>query len=276
MVTQKRLITIGILLAITISLILTVPLYARPEFGDNCISCHTSGGITVISNITETLDVRASSSFRVQVEAKGNTESLTVIWPAVANNPSFAFLPSTVTDNGPNDDDPAENEVKCLFKITVPAVQGEYTTQLFVAGSGGKGGTLTFRVTVTTEGGPTKNLMPTAYFLHTRHGMRIEFEDRSWDADGNITDWHWNFGDNTTSTERNPSHTFAEPGTYMVSLTVTDEEGGSNTRSQTFSVPSQGEVLQLWTLQVFIGSVMVFLTTNFAIGIATSRKRKER
>lgn len=34
--------------------------------------------------------------------------------------------------------------------------------------------------------------------------------------------WLWNFGDGNTSTMQNPSHTYAAPGTYSVSLTVTN------------------------------------------------------
>lgn len=34
--------------------------------------------------------------------------------------------------------------------------------------------------------------------------------------------WLWDFGDGTTSTEQNPSHTYLSPGEYEVTLTVTD------------------------------------------------------
>jgi gliding motility-associated-like protein len=37
----------------------------------------------------------------------------------------------------------------------------------------------------------------------------------------------WDFGDNTTATAQNPSHTWTESGTYPVSLTVTSPEGCS-------------------------------------------------
>ncbi|MBI2271674.1 MAG: PKD domain-containing protein [Bacteroidetes bacterium] len=36
-----------------------------------------------------------------------------------------------------------------------------------------------------------------------------------------ITGWSWNFGDASTSTSQNPVHTYAAPGTYNVTLTVT-------------------------------------------------------
>jgi hypothetical protein len=37
--------------------------------------------------------------------------------------------------------------------------------------------------------------------------------------------WRWDFGDGATSTERGPTHTFAQPGRYAVSLTVTAADG---------------------------------------------------
>ena len=50
-------------------------------------------------------------------------------------------------------------------------------------------------------------------------------------SDGGITTWTWDFGDGTTSTERNPVHTYQEAGTYTVSLTVVGP-GGSDTESR--------------------------------------------
>ncbi len=35
----------------------------------------------------------------------------------------------------------------------------------------------------------------------------------------------WDFGDGTTSTEANPTHQFTAPGTYRVTLTVSNELG---------------------------------------------------
>ncbi len=269
--TKKRLMVLGILLTLSLSLILTAPLYARPEFGDDCISCHTGGGIALSSNVSGTVSVGATSSFQMQVEADGAATDITLIWSAVANNPYFAFIPSRVTDNGPNDIDAAEHKVTGNFQITAPAIPGEYTIQVFAAGSEGTGATLTFLMSVVAEGLQVENLPPSAYFLYVRQGFTMEFEDRSWDADGNITSWHWNFGDKTNSTEQNPTHTFVEPGTYTVTLTVTDNKEGRSANSRTFTVPSKRELLQLWTLQVFVGSIMIILTTLFAMGIAQAR-----
>lgn len=50
----------------------------------------------------------------------------------------------------------------------------------------------------------------------------IEYQDNSLAADT----WFWNFGDGTTSTDRDPIHTYASRGVYTVSLTVEDTVSG--------------------------------------------------
>ncbi len=41
-----------------------------------------------------------------------------------------------------------------------------------------------------------------------------------------VSEWRWDFGDGTTSTERNPSHLYGSAGTFTVNLTVTEESTG--------------------------------------------------
>jgi hypothetical protein len=57
-------------------------------------------------------------------------------------------------------------------------------------------------------------------------GSPVQFTDKSL---GEPEEWSWDFGDETTSKEQNPSHTYTDPSSsYTVSLTVTR---GSETRS---------------------------------------------
>jgi PKD repeat protein len=60
------------------------------------------------------------------------------------------------------------------------------------------------------------------------------------DPDGNITGYAWDFGDGTSSTDVNPSHTYTIPGKYVVTLTVTDNNGGQsiNTKSVAATAPN--------------------------------------
>ena len=50
------------------------------------------------------------------------------------------------------------------------------------------------------------------------------FTDKS---TGSPNSWSWNFGDETTSTNQSPTHTYVEAGNYTVTLTVTNNAGSN-------------------------------------------------
>jgi PKD repeat protein len=54
---------------------------------------------------------------------------------------------------------------------------------------------------------------------------------RSFDEDGAVTEWRWEFGDGATGEGRTPSHAYKEPGTYRVRLTVKDDASAPNSTS---------------------------------------------
>ncbi len=64
-----------------------------------------------------------------------------------------------------------------------------------------------------------------------------ELVDCSADPDGEIVRWRWDFGDGTSSDERDPAHVFPGPGTYQVTLEVEDDQGA------TAQITKQVEVL---------------------------------
>jgi len=57
----------------------------------------------------------------------------------------------------------------------------------------------------------------------------IEFYDQSISGPIPITEWEWDFGDGEISYEQNPIHTFYETGSYLISLTVTNENDSTDT-----------------------------------------------
>jgi len=63
----------------------------------------------------------------------------------------------------------------------------------------------------------------------------VHFTDQSGDPDGQVVSWKWEFGDGTTSAERNPTHAYSRKGAFTVKLTVTDNDGLTGTKSQTLT-----------------------------------------
>ncbi len=72
-------------------------------------------------------------------------------------------------------------------------------------------------------------------------GEAINFSSEgSYDPDGSIFSYFWQFGDGNISTSANPAYTYAAPGYYTVKLTVTDNEGESATDEMQIYVASPG------------------------------------
>ncbi|MFH2036308.1 MAG: PKD domain-containing protein [Candidatus Zixiibacteriota bacterium] len=72
------------------------------------------------------------------------------------------------------------------------------------------------------------NYKPIADFIRSSEsiceGLTVSYLDQSVRAET----WFWDFGDGTTSTEQNPTHTFDKRGSYTVTLTVTNEFGSDS------------------------------------------------
>lgn len=66
--------------------------------------------------------------------------------------------------------------------------------------------------------------------------LAVSFTD---DSTGFPTSWSWDFGDGTSSAQKNPTHTYPLPGSYMVRLSVTGPGGTSTSYPQLIQV-SQG------------------------------------
>ncbi|MBN1925615.1 MAG: T9SS type A sorting domain-containing protein [Prolixibacteraceae bacterium] len=68
----------------------------------------------------------------------------------------------------------------------------------------------------------------TSFYTHTTEGyapLSVKFYNPSQPYGVSIAGYKWEFGDGTSSTLKQPTHTYQNPGTYTVSLTVTDNNG---------------------------------------------------
>ncbi len=69
-------------------------------------------------------------------------------------------------------------------------------------------------------------LIPDFSFVAGCSADPVQFTDLSTSDFGNITEWTWDFGDGSPfSTDQNPDHTYADGGTYTVSLSLNTDLG---------------------------------------------------
>lgn len=80
------------------------------------------------------------------------------------------------------------------------------------------------------------NEPPSAALAADCAGLACSFSGSgSTDSDGTIVSYDWDFGDGSTGDGVEASHTYAGNGTYPVTLTVTDDRGGTDTASREVS-----------------------------------------
>jgi len=85
----------------------------------------------------------------------------------------------------------------------------------------------------------------------------------SYDEDGDIVTYLWDFGDGNTSGEADPSHTYDTYGTYIVSLTVTDDDGVNSTTTITIYVNAPPvPVIEVARLTLLTGEKLFFNGTG--------------
>ncbi|MGA8247953.1 MAG: PKD domain-containing protein [Nocardioides sp.] len=87
---------------------------------------------------------------------------------------------------------------------------------------------------------PPANHKPTAAFTSSCTGGGCAFDgSSSTDSDGSIVDYSWDFGDGSPAGSGvTPSHAYGALGDYDVTLTVTDNSGGTDTVTHQVSITS--------------------------------------
>ena len=95
-------------------------------------------------------------------------------------------------------------------------------------------------------GGTLPNQPPVAAFTSSVNNLSASFDGSgSSDPDGTIASYSWDFGDNSAAGSGvSPTHAYAAAGTYTVKLTVTDNQGATNTVSHDVTVTAPaGQVI---------------------------------
>lgn len=116
---------------------------------------------------------------------------------------------------------------------------GMFTATLTVTDNGGLSDTISTPVIVSQP--QEENVPPNPVITVSTTGgpapLPVVFDGSgSQDADGSISSYSWNFGDGITASGVSPSHIYAQPANYTVTLDVTDDRGASARTTATIIV----------------------------------------
>ncbi len=149
-------------------------------------------------------------------------------------------------------------------------------------------GTFVVTLTVTDNFGATdttsvtktvRNLEPVAFFSDSAEnvliGEIISFDaSGSYDPDGTIVNYLWDFGDGTTEKGVTVDHSYNEAGVYTVTLTITDDDGSSSSVVVEKTVTEES-VMSLAVLSL-VGLGIAALTATLLYGLLVRRKKKKK
>ena len=144
---------------------------------------------------------------------------------------------------------------------TIFTQSGNFTILLDIITSDGCSYATSFPIDI-TEG-------PLASFTHTQGSSQTEviFTNTTVFTSGNITQYHWDFGDGQSSDEENPVITFPGADTYPVTFTVVADNGCENTTVVNISTVGleDSEQLQL-TLFPNPANQFIFVQASVQLG----------
>lgn len=93
----------------------------------------------------------------------------------------------------------------------------------------------------------------------------------SYDSDGTISTYQWDFGDGTKGSHETVTHTYSTAGTRSVTLTVTDNGGAQGRDSHTIvvtSAPQQPIQILDWQLRPYDNMFMPWVVTGHAKNVS--------
>jgi len=142
---------------------------------------------------------------------------------------------------------------------------GKYTVTLNVTDAIRNWNTSTVIITVLDITPPIANAGQNQTILQ---GTTLTFNGGKSSDNVGIILYNWEFGDETSQTGVVATHTYSNPGTYIVTLTVKDAAGNTNTDKITINVTSYVEAYKLW---IVVFSVAIMATI---MGLFAWRRRK--
>ena len=169
-----------------------------------------------------------SNSATVTLHSSGR---VTIAYQSLSNPPCVVGV-----TKGGNGNTGAESDLSGLTGSIISyegksAVFEEFTSSKAIDLAGK---TLTFAPTGTPNQAPTANIQASA--TSGSAPLQVVFHGQGQDADGTVVSYAWQLGDGTSASQQDPTKTYTAQGTYVVTLTVTDDAGATGTATVTVYV----------------------------------------
>ncbi len=203
---------------------LAKPSHHFATVGDQSVTLTVTDDNGATGSVTKTVTTVANASPTASFTADVN--KLDVSFDASASDDSDGTVASYAWDFGDGDSGTGKTPNHTY------AAAGDYEVVLTVTDDQGATGSVTKTVTAVA------NAKPTAAFSDSVNDFVVSFDaSASDDSDGTVASYAWDFGDGDTGTGKTPDHTYSAADTYQVKLTVTDNDGATD--SVTHSVTTQ-------------------------------------
>jgi len=161
-------------------------------------------------------------------------DNLTVVFNASASNDPDGNITSYSWSFG----DETPNGTGAAITHTYPA-NGTYRAVLTVTDNGGDKNSTSKNITVEKTVAPTVKHYPLA-LIQVENVTNLTVKVSGWHSiaydDKSIVSYEWTFGDASTASGANVTHTYAANGTYTITLNVTDSGGLSNITQHSLTV----------------------------------------
>lgn len=212
------------------------------NYGTGQIATHmyiTYGSFTVTLNVTNSENLSDVTSKQVNVRQYPTASftftpglpsvNATVTFNATASNPRGGTIVSYLWNFGDGQTGTG------VIATHAYAMYGTYLASLQVTDSEGLNGTTSHSIRVIIKPVANFTYAPT----YPRANRPVFFNaSQSYDPDGSIVSYAWDFGDGNVTTVSGPliSHIYAATNVYRVTLTVTDSDGLTDNATTTLAV----------------------------------------
>lgn len=140
------------------------------------------------------------------------------------------------------------------------ATPGVYTVTLNVTDAAGNWDTDTVKITVLDVTNP---MADAGSDQTVKAGETVSFDASGSSDNVGIASHEWDFGDGTTGTGITTTHTYTEPGTYTVILTVKDEAGNTDMDTMIIIVEKVAAPFPWWIVGVITAAGIASIAIAF-------------